>query len=202
MLDFVANIMAATGTFGIFLLMLAENVFPPIPSEAIMPVAGFAAAQGKMDPLAVFAAGNAGAILGNALWYEGARAVGQARIERLADRYGRFVGIIGEDVRAASALLVRWGVWAVLICRCLPGPRTLISVPAGLVRMNRAVFYTATAIGTCLWTGFLMTAGWLLQGQWERIGHWMEPLGIAVLGTAALAYAWHLWRTRGRWSGR
>ena len=202
MLEFVANIMAATGTFGIFLLMLAENVFPPIPSEAIMPVAGFAAAQGKMNPLAVFVAGNAGAILGNALWYEGARAVGQVRIERLADRYGRFVGVIGEDVREASALLVRWGVWAVLICRLLPGPRTLISVPAGLVRMNRAVFYTATTIGTCLWTAFLMTAGWLLQGQWERIGHWMEPLGVAVLGTAALVYGWHLWRTRGRWSRR
>jgi len=201
-LEFVADIMTATGVLGIFLLMLAENVFPPIPSEAIMPVAGFAAAQGKMNPLSVFVAGNAGAILGNALWYEGARSVGQARIERAADRWGRFVGIIGEDVREASALLVRWGVWAVLICRCLPGPRTLISVPAGLVRMNRAVFYLATVIGTCLWTGFLMAAGWLLQGQWERIGYWMEPLGVAVLAAAALAYGWHLWRTRGRWRSR
>ncbi|MFC0388224.1 DedA family protein [Muricoccus vinaceus] len=202
MLEFVADIMAATGLFGIFLLMLAENIFPPIPSEAIMPVAGFAAAQGKMDPVSVFLAGVSGAMLGNACWYEAARAVGQTRIERAADRWGRWLGIIGEDVRAASALLVRWGAWAVLACRCLPGPRTLISVPAGLVHMNRAIFYGATAIGTCLWTGFLMTAGWLLQGQWERIGHWMEPLGIAVLAAAALAYAWHLWRTRGRWRRR
>lgn len=199
MLDFVAGVMADMGTPGIFLLMLAENIFPPIPSEAIMPVAGFAAAQGRMDPLGVFVAGNAGAILGNAVWYEASRAVGQARIERAADRWGRYFGIVGEDVRAAGALLVRWGAWAVLVCRCLPGPRTLISVPAGLVQMNRAVFYVATAAGTCLWTGFLMGAGWLVQGQWERIGHWMEPLGVAVLAATAAVYGWHLWRTRGRW---
>ena len=199
MMELVTDILAATGTFGIFLLMFAENIFPPIPSEAIMPVAGFAAAEGKMDALSVYLAGNAGALLGNAVWYEAARHVGQARIERAADRWGRYLGIIGEDVRAASALLVRWGVPAVLVCRCLPGPRTLISVPAGLVRMNRGVFYAATALGTGAWTGFLMVAGWLLQGQWERIGHWMEPLGIAVLAITAAVYAWHLWRTRGRW---
>ena len=97
MLEFVADVMAATGVLGIFLLMFAENIFPPIPSEAIMPVAGFAAAQGKMNPLSVFLAGVAGAMLGNACWYEAARAVGQARIERAADRWGRWVGIIGED---------------------------------------------------------------------------------------------------------
>jgi membrane protein DedA with SNARE-associated domain len=198
-LQTVSEVMAATGTFGIFLLMLAENVFPPIPSEAIMPVAGFAAAQGRMDPLAVFLAGTAGAVLGNALWYEAARAIGQARIEAVADRYGRYVGIIGEDVRAASAALLRWGSLAVLVCRCLPGPRTLISVPAGIARMNRLVFYTATIIGTAAWTGFLMAAGWMLEGHWERIGHWMEPLAIAVMAACALAYGWHLWRTRGRW---
>ncbi|HEY8611784.1 MAG TPA: DedA family protein [Roseomonas sp.] len=199
MLQMIADVMAATGTFGIFLLMLAENVFPPIPSEAIMPVAGFAAAQGKMDPLAVFLAGCAGAILGNAAWYEAARAVGQERIEHLADKVGRYFGIIGEDVREAATFLVRWGIWAVFLCRFLPGPRTLISIPAGIVRMNRWVFYIATSLGTAAWTGFLMTAGWLLEGQWETIEHWMDPLAIAVVTAAVLIYVWHLWRTRHRW---
>ena len=199
MLQFIADVMAATGTFGIFLLMLAENIFPPIPSEAIMPVAGFAAAQGKMDPLAVFLAGTFGAILGNAAWYEAARAVGQQRIERLADTVGKYFGITGEDVRDAAALLIRWGTWAVFLCRFLPGPRTLISVPAGIVRMNRWVFYIATSIGTACWTAFLMTAGWWLEGQWQEIEHWMEPLGIAVVGAVLLVYVWHLWRTRHRW---
>jgi membrane protein DedA with SNARE-associated domain len=199
LLQTIADIMAATGTFGIFLLMLAENIFPPIPSEAIMPVAGFAAAQGKLDPIVAFLAGTAGAVLGNAAWYEVSRAIGQARIERLADRYGRYLGIMGEDVREASALLVRWGVWAVLLCRLLPGPRTLISVPAGIARINRTVFYVATTIGTAVWTAFLMTAGWLLEGQWDRIEHWMEPLAIAVIAAVLLTYVWHLWRTRHRW---
>ncbi|WP_338665178.1 DedA family protein [Pararoseomonas sp. SCSIO 73927] len=202
MLQTIADIMAATGTFGIFLLMLAENIFPPIPSEAIMPVAGFAAAQGQLDPLAVFLAGTTGAVLGNAFWYEAARAVGQERIERLADRYGRYVGIVGEDIRAASGALLRWGAPAVFICRFLPGPRTLISVPAGIARMRRWIFYPATVLGTALWTGFLMAAGWWLQGQWEAIGHWMEPLGLAVIAACILVYAWHLWRTRHRWTRR
>ncbi|MBP0444572.1 DedA family protein [Roseomonas sp. SSH11] len=199
MLQFIADVMAATGTFGIFLLMLAENIFPPIPSEAIMPVAGFAAAQGKMDPLAVFLAGSAGAILGNACWFEAARAVGQERIERLADKVGKYFGITGEDVRDASAVLIRWGIPAVFFCRFLPGPRTLISVPAGIVRMNRWVFYIFTSIGTMGWTAFLMAAGWWLEGRWEQIDHWMEPLGIAVVAAVLLLYVWHLWRTRHRW---
>ena len=199
MLQFIADVMAATGTFGIFLLMLAENIFPPIPSEAIMPVAGFAAAQGKMDPLMVFLAGTAGAVLGNAAWYEAARAVGQERIEQLADKVGRYVGITGEDVRDASALLIRWGTWAVFLCRFLPGPRTLISVPAGIVRMNRIIFYIATTVGTACWTAFLMGAGWWLEGRWEEIDGWMEPLAIAVVAAAVLIYVWHLWRTRHRW---
>jgi membrane protein DedA with SNARE-associated domain len=199
MLQMIADVVAATGTIGIFMLMLAENIFPPIPSEAIMPVAGFAAAQGQLNPVAVFLAGSFGAILGNAAWYEAARAIGQDRIEHLADRYGRYIGIVGQDVRDAGTLLLRWGSGAVFLCRLLPGPRTLISVPAGIVRMNRWVFYPATTLGTAVWTGFLMAAGWWLEGQWEVIGHWMEPLAIIVLAASALAYAWHLWRTRHRW---
>ena len=199
MVDTIAEIMARTGVLGIFLLMLAENLFPPIPSEVIMPVAGFAAAQGRLDPLAVFLAGLAGAVLGNAGWYEASRAVGQERVERFADRWGRYLGITGEDVRGASDWLTRWGAAAVFLCRCLPGPRTLISVPAGIARMNRWVFYPATILGTALWTGFLMLAGWWFQGRWEQIGQWMEPVGVGVAAAAVLAYVWHLWRTRNRW---
>jgi membrane protein DedA with SNARE-associated domain len=198
MLQMIADVMAHAGTFGIFLLMLAENIFPPIPSEAIMPVAGFAAAQGKMDATAAFLAGTAGAVLGNAAWYEAARAVGQERIERLADRWGKWLGVNGQDVRDAGGFLLRWGTWAVLLCRFLPGPRTLISAPAGIVRMNRWVFYVVTIIGTAIWTAFLMTAGWLLEGQYQRIEGWMEPLGIAVVVAVIGIYAWHLWRTRHR----
>ena len=199
MLEMIADVMAATGTFGIFLLMLAENVFPPIPSEAIMPVAGFNAARGEVSFLAAFLAGTAGTVLGNAFWYEGARAVGQERIEVLADRYGRFLGVIGEDVRDASDLFRRWGVPAVILCRFLPGPRTLISVPAGIARMNRPFFYAATTLGSMGWIAFLMAAGWWLEGQWERIGPWFDPLLIAIIAALLAFYAWHLWRTRHRW---
>ena len=199
MLDAIAGIIATLGVPGIFLLMLAENVFPPIPSEAIMPLAGFNAARGEMPLIPAYIAGVAGAVLGNAFWYEGARAVGQARVEALADRYGRYLGIIGEDVRAASEVFRRWGLPAVFLCRFMPGPRTLISVPAGIARMNRAVFYGATTLGTMGWTAFLMWAGWWLEGRWERIGPWMDPLLIAIVLGVLTLYAWHLWRTRHRW---
>lgn len=199
MLEFIADIVAKLGVPGIFLLMLAENVFPPIPSEAIMPVAGFNAARGEMPIVATYLAGVAGAVLGNAFWYEGARAVGQARVEVLADRFGRYFGIIGEDVREASTLFRRWGLPAVFLCRFLPGPRTLISVPAGIAEMNRFTFYLATTLGTMGWTAFLMAAGWWLEGHWERIGPWFDPLLIVIVAAVALLYAWHLWRTRHRW---
>ncbi|WP_426955308.1 DedA family protein [Muricoccus radiodurans] len=202
MLETIADIMAATGTFGIFLLMLAENIFPPIPSEAIMPVAGFNAARGEVSFLAAFIAGTLGTVLGNAAWYEAARAVGQERIEALADRYGRYLGVIGEDVRDASALFRRWGIPAVFFCRFLPGPRTLISVPAGIARMNRAYFYGATTVGSMGWIAFLMVAGWWLEGHWERIGPIFDPLFIVVVVVVVAIYAWHLWRTRHRWRSR
>jgi membrane protein DedA with SNARE-associated domain len=199
MLETVAHVVAQLGVPGIFLLMFAENVFPPIPSEAIMPVAGFNAARGELPVVATYLAGVAGAVLGNVFWYEGARAVGQARVEHLADRYGRYLGVIGEDVREASAVFRRWGLPAVFLCRFLPGPRTLISVPAGIAEMNRGVFYAATTLGTMGWTAFLMAAGWWLEGQWQRIGPWFDPLLIVIVAAVLGLYAWHLWRTRHRW---
>ncbi|WP_376099320.1 DedA family protein [Roseomonas sp. CCTCC AB2023176] len=138
-------------------------------------------------------------MLGNAFWYEGSRAVGQARVEALADRYGRYLGVIGEDVREASAVFRRWGLPAVFLCRFLPGPRTLISVPAGIAEMHRVTFYVATTLGTMGWTAVLMGAGWLLEGHWERVKPYFDPLLIVVVLAVVGTYAWHLWRTRHRW---
>ena len=160
MIQWAAEMVATGGVTGVFLLMLMENLFPSIPYEVIMPLAGFAAAQGHMTLPGVFLAGVAGSVAGNAVWFELAHIYGSERMHRLATRFGCWVGLGPEGVRKGEAALRRHGPMAVFLARMMPGIRTAISIPAGLVELPRRVFYLWTALGTLLWTGGLeQTAG-------------------------------------------
>jgi membrane protein DedA with SNARE-associated domain len=181
MMDAAAEFVVSAGLAGVFLLMVAENLFPPIPSEVIMPLAGFAAARGQLSLGGVIAAGISGSLLGNAFWYELARAFGAERMRRLADRFGRYVGLTRETLLRAEAALRRNGPAAVCLARMMPGIRTGISVPAGLVGISRPVFYGATAIGTGLWTSGLAWAGYTLGDQFHLVKDWAGPVGFGLM---------------------
>ena len=196
MVEFSTNLIASGGLVGVFLLMVLENLFPPIPSEVIMPFAGFAAARGKMSVAGVILAGTLGSIAGNAVWFEAARAFGVLRTRRLAERYGRWVGLGPEEIGKAEGVLRRNGPVAVFLGRFMPGVRTAISVPAGLVELPRGVFYLWTALGTLIWTSGLALGGYLLEDQFHKVADWAEPIGFAVLGAVLVAIGWHFWRAR------
>jgi membrane protein DedA with SNARE-associated domain len=196
MVEFSTNLIASGGLVGVFLLMVLENLFPPIPSEVIMPLAGFTAARGQMSILGVVLAGTLGSIAGNAVWFELARAFGTARTRRLAERHGRWVGIGPEEIAKGEDVLRRNGPVAVFLGRFMPGVRTAISVPAGLIEMSRGVFYGWTALGTLIWTGALALGGYILEEQFHRVADWAEPIGFVVLGAALVAIGWHFWRAR------
>ena len=196
MVEFSTNLIASGGLVGVFLLMVLENLFPPIPSEVIMPLAGFTAARGQMSILGVVLAGTFGSIAGNAVWFELARAFGTARTRRLVEKYGRWLGVGPEEVGKAEDTLRRNGPVAVFLGRFMPGVRTAISVPAGLVELPRGVFYLWTALGTLIWTGALSLGGYLLEDQFHKVGEWAEPIGFVVLGAALVAIGWHFWRAR------
>ena len=132
--------MERTGYIGIALLMLAENLFPPVPSELVMPIAGFIVARGKLSAIGVVAAGTAGSLAGAMLWYYVGRSVGCERLKRWAGRHGRWLTISPEEVDEAAALFNRHSGKAVLIGRLIPAVSTLISVPAGAAGMTLLPF--------------------------------------------------------------
>jgi len=199
MMDLITEWVAAAGYAGVAALMFLENLFPPIPSELIMPFAGFAAARGELSLSGVVLAGVAGTLLGNAVWYEGARAFGAERSKRLLTRFGGRIGVTREDLDAAEAALRRWGPMAVFLGRMMPGIRTVISLPAGLIEMPRHVFYAWTLAGTFLWVGALAVLGYMLEDAYTLIEENIGGAGkifVAAAVVLVLVYAWRALRRR------
>jgi membrane protein DedA with SNARE-associated domain len=194
MVAWMIQVLGDWGLPGIFFLMVLENVFPPIPSEVIMALAGFNVAQGRLSFVGVVVAGILGTLVGNAAWYEVARAIGVERVRPLIDRYGKWFAISPEDFRQAEHVLAKYGPWALSFGRLLPGIRTLISVPAGLIGIPRLVFYGWTALGTGVWLSFLTGAGMVLEDHYDKIDKWVEPLGYVVVALFVGGYLAHLVR--------
>ncbi|MGG5820320.1 DedA family protein [Falsiroseomonas sp. HW251] len=196
MFEWVTGVIAAAGWPGVLALMFLENLFPPIPSEVIMPLAGFAAARGQMSMTLAILAGIVGTVAGNAIWYELARRVGSARLRPLFARYGRWFAVDGRDFDRAEATLRKHGPVALFFGRLLPGIRTVISVPAGLVLIPRRVFYLWTTLGSTVWISLLAGAGWWLEEHFHAVEGWLSPLSYIVLALILGTYAWHIWSTR------
>lgn len=194
MFELITGLIAGGGALGVFLLMVIENIFPPIPSELVMPLAGFLAATGEMSALAVIAAGSAGSVLGASLWYGLARALGAVRFLALIDRYGRWLTIDRSEALAAIHWFERHGGWAVFLGRMVPGVRTLISIPAGLAGMRFVPFLALTTAGSLIWVSGLTLAGYVLRDQYERVQAVLDPVTLAVLIGIVAVYLWRLLR--------
>jgi membrane protein DedA with SNARE-associated domain len=198
MSDWVIRMINETGYAGVFLLMLAETIFPPIPSEVIMPVAGVAAARGSMTLGGVIVSGTAGAMFGNFFWYLAARVIGMKRFKPLIDRYGRWFTMDWGDVEKAEKLFGRYGPHLVFAGRMLPTIRSIISVPAGLLNMRLRNFLIWSTIGTAGWSSALAIAGYLLGLQFRHIEKVVGPISSAVILAIVAAYVWRqlTWRKR------
>jgi membrane protein DedA with SNARE-associated domain len=196
MSDWVVRLIEQSGYLGVGFLMFLETIFPPIPSEVIMPVAGMAAAKGKLGFLPVVASGTAGAMLGNMVWYLAARALGIHRLRPLIDRYGRWLTITWPEVVRAERWFASHGIAFVFFGRLLPTVRSLVSVPAGLLRMRFRNFFIASLLGTATWTTLLASAGYKLQENVEDVGTMIGPVSNAILLVLALGYVWRLWTHR------
>jgi membrane protein DedA with SNARE-associated domain len=192
MFDWMTDLVARTGYAGIALLMLAENVFPPIPSELIMPLAGFTAARGELSIVGVVASGTLGSLTGALVWYEIGRRVGVERLRRLAARHGRWLTMAPEDLDRAVGWFRRHAGVAVLVGRLIPAVRTLISVPAGVAAMRLPVFLAWTTIGTALWTALLAGAGYLLEAGYAQVSVWLNPASSLIVAAIVLAYLYRV----------
>jgi membrane protein DedA with SNARE-associated domain len=186
------------GPLGIALLMFAENVFPPIPSELIMPLAGFSAARGERNLMIVIIAGSIGSLLGALLWYYIGKGVGAERLKRWASKHGRWLTLSPTEVDQACVWFNRHGGKAVFIGRLIPAVRTLISVPAGIAGMPLGAFLLYSSAGTLLWTALLAVAGYFLESQYDKVAGWMNPVSNVVIGLIVLGYLYRVVRFRRR----
>lgn len=192
MSDWVVRLIEQSGYLGVAFLMFLETVFPPIPSEVIMPVAGMAAAQGKMSFAFAVASGTGGAMLGNIVWYLAARALGHDRLRPLIRRYGKWLTISWPEVERAHRWFDRHGIALVFVGRLIPTIRSLVSIPAGLLDMRFRNFFIASTLGTAVWTALLTGAGYKLQENFHEIGRVIGPVSNAVLIALVAIYVWRL----------
>ena len=194
MFEWITGVMAAGGYLAVAGLMLLENVFPPIPSEVVMPLAGFLAATGELTFLGVLIAGTLGSVAGATFWYWIGLKLGEDRLRHFTERHGRWLTISPEEVDRASDWFRRHGAWAILIGRILPGLRTLISVPAGVARMPLLPFLIYTTLGSVVWIAGLTVLGYVLEAQYERVAGWLDPISWVVVGALVAVYVWRLVR--------
>ena len=168
------------GYTAIFAAMFLENLFPPIPSELIMPLGGFFVQQGQLDLLPVVLAGLMGTVLGAQPWYGIGRLINEERIEKLLGNYGRWIGISPGELSRSRRWFSRYGTALVFWGRLIPGIRTLISVPAGIEMMPMAPFLLWTTAGSLIWTVLLTVAGMVLGEGYTNVELWIDPVSKAV----------------------
>lgn len=197
MASWVMGFISSAGYGGILLLMFLENVFPPIPSELIMPLAGFMIAQNKLTFIGTILAGMAGSVLGALPFYYAGRKLGEERVKRFADRHGRWLTVSRQDIERAARWFHRHGGAAVLLCRLIPGVRSLISVPAGIAGMNLLQFLAYTSIGTALWAALLVYLGYQLGSNFTQVGEYLDPVSWIVFGAIGVLYIIRVVRHKG-----
>lgn len=188
-MSWIGEVIGQGGFAGIFALTLVETVFPPIPSEVVMPMAGIAAAKGQVTLAGALIAGIAGSMAGNVLLFVVARRLGATRVEDWVGRHGRWLTLDVRTLRGARHWFQRHGGWAVGLGRCMPGIRSIISIPAGLVDMAWSRFLLWSMLGTTVWVSVLTAAGYGLgSAGLPLVERWLGPVSNAIIVIAAATY--------------
>ncbi len=191
---FTIDLVSTLGYPGIVLAMAAENIFPPIPSEAIMPLAGYLTTTGRFNLLLTILSGVLGSLIGAVVLYCIGVWAGNLAFRKFLDRYGRFLMTTSKDLDAAEKWFERHGEKSVLFARMVPIVRSIISIPAGFVKMPLKKFMIFTTIGTTAWTTLLAVVGVVLGENWERIGPWMKKFDVVVMGIILVLVGYYVFR--------
>ena len=180
--------MTGAGWYGIAFLMFLENVFPPIPSELIMPLAGYLAAQKKMSLIGAILAGTLGSVLGSLPLYFAGRKLGHNGARKWAEKHGKWLTVSPEDIDKSRKWMDKHGAFALCLGRLVPGVRSLIALPAGVDEIKLATFILYTALGSAIWSGLLAGAGYLLGANFKNVDKFLSPLTYVVLALMVVLY--------------
>lgn len=185
--EWILTIMDTLGYIGVTIMMFLENVFPPIPSELIMPAAGFAAAQGEMSLVWVIVAGTLGSVLGALPLYYLGTIFDEERLLKLAEKYGKWVLVKPSDVTKANKWFNKYGKAVIFFGRMVPAIRSLISIPAGMNKMPLLPFLLLTSLGSAIWTSLLAYAGYALGANYDKVEQYISPISKAVVAIVLIA---------------
>ncbi|WP_031406112.1 DedA family protein [Geobacillus vulcani] len=195
----ITDFMEQFGYIGIFLIIALENLFPPIPSEVILPFGGFMTTYTTLTVPGVIAAATAGSVVGAIVLYGIGRLLSVERLGRIIDRWGGWLRVKPEDIDKANRTFQRYGVWAVFFGRMIPLVRSLISIPAGMAKMNVWLFVWLSVLGTLIWNTILISVGAALGESWgkvsEVIGMYAEVVYI-IIAAIILIGAVRVWKRR------
>lgn len=194
--EWAIDVIDALGYWGLFLILVLENVFPPIPSEAVLPLAGFLTGQGRMNFFLAVIVATTGAVVGALILYAFGQWFGDHRIRWIVRKWGKWFAITEEDFDTASAWFDRRGNIAVLVCRCVPIVRSLVSIPAGIRRMPLVPFVAYSAIGSTVWNSILIGLGWIVGDNWEDIEHYADYLQYVVILLILVLGAYYVYKRK------
>jgi membrane protein DedA with SNARE-associated domain len=198
MSDWITGFIRALGAPGIGLLMFTENVFPPLPSEFIMPLAGYMCAQGQLNLVTVIFAGSLGSLLGATFWYWVGVKAGADKVRHWINTHGVWLGLYEGDLRRSDRFFRRHGRAAVFFGRLVPLVRTFISVPAGMSGMSFLSFLLFSTVGTVIWTAALALGGYWLGQQFPMISNYLGPITWAIIVGAIVTYLVRVYRIKKR----
>ena len=189
--NWITQFMEQYGYLGVFLMIALENVFPPIPSEIILPFGGFMTTYTSMTVPGVVIASTAGSVVEAVILYGIGLLLDVERLEKIIDRFGHILRITKEDVHKADAWFDKYGIWTVLFCRMVPLIRSLISIPAGMSNMKFWLFIVFTTVGTLIWNIILVSVGAALGDNWDRITEFMDVysnIAYAIIGLGIIIF--------------
>ena len=191
MTELLLTLLDKGGYLGIFVLMILENVFPPVPSEVILGAAGVLVAQGKMNGIALWLIATLGTVVGNLFWYWLGYRWSEETLKKVIDRWGRILTFEWDEFTKARDIFRKYGDWIVFLLRFSPLLRTIVSLPAGLARMGVWRFSLFTFLGSLIWNGLLILGGQALAGLIERY----ETLaGYAIVAMVLAGVAIYIYR--------
>ena len=207
--EWVRSVVEAAHYPGVAGMIALENIFPPIPSELVLPLGGFLASRGDFPgppalavPLTIVAA-TIGSLIGAIVLYAFGAIVSEARVRALMRNYGRYFLLSEDDYNRAESWFTDHGNQAVLVGRCIPGIRSLISIPAGVERMPIPQFLLLTAAGSAVWNTALISAGAALGDQWDRASQYVDVFTYVTVAVIVLAVGWFIFkRVRDRRAAR
>ena len=194
--NWITEFMSQFGYFGVFLLIMIENIFPPIPSEVILTFGGFMTTYSDMTQIGVIITATAGSVVGAMILYSIGSFLDVPRLEKIVDRWGSILRLTRKDIHRADAWFDKYGPWTVLLCRLVPLIRSLISIPAGMSGMNFPLFILLTTIGSLIWNATLVSIGAAVGDNWESIIHYMDiysNVAYVLIGIGGIAVCiWYI----------